>query len=60
MTEMNEREKCWSLAEKLFTRWHSMHGLSEHEKAWQALDEWDREYWYGVAEYVLDNYKEKS
>lgn len=36
-----------------------MHGTSGHEEAWLALDEWERGYWYGVAEFVYDNFDEK-
>jgi hypothetical protein len=60
MTEIERRAKCWSLAKALYVRWHSMHGVYGHEEAWLTLGEWDQGYWYGVAEFVFDNFEEKK
>jgi hypothetical protein len=59
-TEAERQAWCWSWAKKFFTRWYSMHGISGHEAAWEALGEWDRGYWYGVAEFVYENFDEKK
>jgi hypothetical protein len=32
----------------------------EQNEAWEQMGEWDQGYWYGVAEFVLDNFNEKA
>jgi hypothetical protein len=54
------RGRCWLWAERLYIRWHSMHGLSNSKEAWEKLNEWDKSYWYGVAEFVFENFEEKN
>lgn len=59
-TEAERRAWCCDWAKRLFTRWHSMHGISGHEAAWEALGEWGQSYWCGVAEFVYENFDEKE
>lgn len=59
MTEPERNAKRWLWAQRLFTRWHAMHGLRDHAEAWQRLDEWDKGYWFGVAEFVFEWFDEK-
>jgi hypothetical protein len=54
-----DRKKIWEWAERLYTRYHSMHGLAGSLEAWSKLDEWEQGYWFGVAEFVADHFEEK-
>jgi hypothetical protein len=58
-TEVERQTWCWLWAKRFFTRWHSMHGIAGQEEAWAAMDEWEQGYWYGVAEFVYENFDEK-
>jgi hypothetical protein len=60
MTEKDRQEWCWRWAKRLYIRWHSMHGTRGWDEAWEQMGEWDQGYWYGVAEFVLDNFNEKA
>jgi hypothetical protein len=60
MTEAERQAWCWSWAKKLYTRWHARHGITGHEEAWEALGDWGQGYWYGVAEFVYENFDEKT
>lgn len=50
---------AWQLAQRLYIRWYSAHGLVWHDNAWTTLDEWGKGYWHSVAEYVLEHFEEK-
>ncbi|MDA4131907.1 MAG: hypothetical protein OK454_02100 [Thaumarchaeota archaeon] len=57
---MISNEIVWMWAQRLYTRWHSAHGLSASDKAWAALDEWEKGYWHSVAEFVLEYFEEEK
>lgn len=59
MTEVERQTWCKLWAHKLFTRWLSMHGIAVQEEAWELLNDWEQGYWYGVAEFVFENFDEK-
>ena len=59
MTEKQRQDWCWLWAKRFYTRWHSAHGTCGHDEAWENMDDWDRGYWYSVAEFVFENFEEK-